>query len=278
MKLEKKNRLLDNIEYLLKKRGIKKSDLETKAGYSVGYLSRFRNDDPNSLPSIGFLDAAATELSVDLPTLLDCDLKKESSSNSYLRELLEKLIKDTKSKKIHWTTQHSDDKLKSLRRSKSNPYFYEKTVRIPQREDLGFNEDGYHEYGDEWDEEIDKLGFRPLTDPETERWTIDCTDSFVEGFFSIAKLAANAYLVLLDACEYEDYQSLDEEPFSHKQLWLLGDENDLLFDEYENGTFYFDQIKKLDSAISSASIEISESNKSVLDNYLKGATDEDSHK
>lgn len=100
-----KSILFDNIAYLLKENDMKVGELETKAGVSVGYISRTKEG--NAKPGIDFIMKAANILKVSLDTLLTVDLRELTPTEKYLITFIVKLIKDTNDDKLDWNVEKS---------------------------------------------------------------------------------------------------------------------------------------------------------------------------
>lgn len=100
-----KNILFDNIAYLLKENDMKVGELETKAGVSIGYISRTKEG--NAKPGIDFIMKAANILNVSLDNLLTVDLKALTPTEKYLITFLEKLIRDTGDDKLYWNAENA---------------------------------------------------------------------------------------------------------------------------------------------------------------------------
>ncbi len=96
--LERINR---NITFLLAEKKLKKSDLEVNAGFSPGYLSRFKIGS-GSLPSVQFMISASTQLNVSIDRLIKSDITKVKPSMKQPTAVLEKLISDTETGKVNW--------------------------------------------------------------------------------------------------------------------------------------------------------------------------------
>lgn len=98
-----KERLLNNIDYLLKMKNVKISELETYMGVSVGYLSRLKNsDNPESCPSIDSLSKIAEKLDSSIISLLFCNYAELTETELYLITKIEKIIDKTKDGLIKW--------------------------------------------------------------------------------------------------------------------------------------------------------------------------------
>lgn len=96
-------RITKNILFLTARKGIKKSDLETKAGVTPGYLSRFKPDS-SSLPSSTFLIEAARVLEVTVDDLIYQDFSQEAPDLIQPLKVVTKLLNETSKGKLKWTS------------------------------------------------------------------------------------------------------------------------------------------------------------------------------
>ena len=98
-----KNRLVNNIEYLLKRRNVKVGDLENQCGVSTGYISRLKNNDNNDTsPSAEVLLRLSIVLNVSLTSLLYSDYEKMTETELFLQSFLADMINKTESNKVLW--------------------------------------------------------------------------------------------------------------------------------------------------------------------------------
>lgn len=98
-----KNRLVSNIEYLLKKRNIKVGDLESKCGVSTGYISRLKNNESNDVsPSAEVLLKLSMNLNVSLTSLLCSDYEAMTETELFLQMFLVDMISKTEKNQILW--------------------------------------------------------------------------------------------------------------------------------------------------------------------------------
>lgn len=276
MKLEQKNNLFSNINLLLKKKGIKKSDLETKAGFSTGYLSRFKNDDPDNLPSVAFLVSAADQLGVDMQTLLDTDLSHENYEEKFSIILLNKLIKDTKDRTIRWNSNNSEKKLSKLTKENPDSYFYPKTIEVSWLDIRDeFDEDNIRYPGEkEYEVSVECLGFTPADEHYVD-FLEDYSEPFVEGIYSTAKISGDTLVALVPIGHYYSEDPNTNKPTVFRKLFILGEENDLLVDEEYASQKEIRLLNSLENAIEGSSCYISKKNRAILDSYLDGEKDHD---
>ena len=94
-------RITSNILFLASQKGIKKSDLETKAGVTPGYLSRFKPGN-SSLPSSSFLIEVARELGVTIDDLVYHDFSQDDPELLQPIKVVTKLLNETKKGSLKW--------------------------------------------------------------------------------------------------------------------------------------------------------------------------------
>ena len=98
-----KNRLISNVEYLLKKRNVKVGDLENQCGVSTGYISRLKNNDSNDVsPSAEVLLRMSLILNVSLTSLLCSDYESMTETELFLQMFLVDMIKKTETDQVFW--------------------------------------------------------------------------------------------------------------------------------------------------------------------------------
>lgn len=131
----------DNIEILLKERGIGIGVLESKAGVSIGYTARNKRDE-RSKPGIDFIMMAAEMLGVGIDALLKVDYLELSPTERYLFDFINKLKEETLHDKLIWNIE-SADILNSLEEDMDgnvdHPLFGTRSIQVE-----GFS--GYPEY------------------------------------------------------------------------------------------------------------------------------------
>ncbi len=97
---------INNLFYLVKKRGIPIDELESACGAVSGYISQLKEDD-NLTPDIAFLARAAEKLETSVDTLIGTDLSLLTATEEYLLAFLEKIIVQTQRGGLHWEEDHS---------------------------------------------------------------------------------------------------------------------------------------------------------------------------
>lgn len=101
-----KDLLLSNVKFLACKDGDKIGEVEKAAGVSQGYLSRVAKmgENPN-MPLMDLLLWASDKYKVSVDSLLNINLQNMTPNEHYLRRLFEKLIGDTISGALDWTSE-----------------------------------------------------------------------------------------------------------------------------------------------------------------------------
>lgn len=135
---------LGNIYYLAKENGVKIGELEAVCNVSTGYISRLRQEENATQPSIEFIVAAAKRLGVSVDALIYFDYTAATETEKYLQSFLEKVIHDTQEDRIIWQEEsvayldkiETDDEGESL-----NPLFENR--RTKDSWEIFFNS-GYH--------------------------------------------------------------------------------------------------------------------------------------
>lgn len=93
---------ISNVYYLTKEQGKKLGDVETTAGVSAGYFSRLNKEESTANPSIEVLASVADQLGVTVDALISRDYSAMSSSERYVSNFLDKLIKKSNSGESIW--------------------------------------------------------------------------------------------------------------------------------------------------------------------------------
>ena len=109
--------IVNNINFLLKKKGNKIGELEANCGVSAGYLSKLSKD-PSMKPSIEFLINVSDYYKVSIDFLVSTDISAISPSEAYLYGFLNKLLSDTFQNKLYWQIETAND-LNSLTADKN---------------------------------------------------------------------------------------------------------------------------------------------------------------
>ena len=96
------SRLQKNISYLVKKNGLKMSELEDFLELSPGYISRTLNDNTNKRMSIDLAWKIAWLLNSDLNTMMTEDLQNQRGNTVLTLRFLDKLTDMTRNAEIEW--------------------------------------------------------------------------------------------------------------------------------------------------------------------------------
>ncbi len=139
MKYSKKI-LLSNIEYLLKKNDMKIGELENFANVSIGYFSRLKNNDNDSIcPSIDTLSLIAEKLNVSINSLLFIDISKLTETENYIINFIENLTLKTEKNELDWAKESIKDFYNIGRfNKKSNPLIKKETNSFGE-DDIRYN-------------------------------------------------------------------------------------------------------------------------------------------
>ena len=106
-----RNRLLNNINNLIAKKKLKKNEVETNSGVSVGYLSRLAKPDNDSMPSVDFVWRVARELGVTMDALIDYDFTNHNEEQLLITNFIQELSRKTDEYELDWNRAINDDSL-----------------------------------------------------------------------------------------------------------------------------------------------------------------------
>lgn len=118
-----KMRCIANIYMLAKQKNIKIGTLESKAGVSIGYLSRLNKADNTASPSIECLTTMAAELEISLDVLINAELAKLTSTEEYILNFLKRLLNDTETDKIIWLRETQQELEQLAAETDDHPLF-----------------------------------------------------------------------------------------------------------------------------------------------------------
>lgn len=129
------NLLFMNIGTLIKKTGIKIGDVEKGLGVSAGYFSRVAKKQYKANISIDFLNRVSRFFDVSIDALLNANFEKFTAQETYLLNLVCKLIKLTESGEIYWKgifteITNSKEFYKDSEVLKNNPLFKQDYIDI----------------------------------------------------------------------------------------------------------------------------------------------------
>lgn len=99
--------LSSNLDYLLKKYGLRISDLEELLGVSAGYVSRTVNPDSKKRLSVDIVWKISEIFQVNVDDLLNIDFQVPTQSLSDVIDFFKKLKQETDEAIIHWSNRGS---------------------------------------------------------------------------------------------------------------------------------------------------------------------------
>lgn len=102
-----KEKLIENIYSIAKKKNIKIGDLEENAQVSKGYLSRVNKGAVVANPPVDVLASIAEQLGVSVDFLLNYDPEKVTDSENYIIKFLDKLSQMTNKSELDWILETS---------------------------------------------------------------------------------------------------------------------------------------------------------------------------
>ena len=108
-----KNRLMYNINCLIRDKGIKVGTFENEIGVSTGYLSRISKADNESVPGIDLIYKIAQKLEVSVDSLITGDFDKANDNVLYITKFISALTQDTDSQDIEWEKFKAIDEVSS---------------------------------------------------------------------------------------------------------------------------------------------------------------------
>lgn len=146
------DKMYNNIAALVKRRGIKMGEFESSIGVSAGYVSRLKNN--NSSPTVDFVIKISDYLEVSIDALLNYDMNSSTNNLDYLSDFVNRLIKDTDSRKLVWKRCDPID-IKTngasfFGRLFQRPIIGQRERDVSDYENFDFNFDPYI-YGDEYE-------------------------------------------------------------------------------------------------------------------------------
>ena len=97
-----RQRLADNITFLMKEQKRKVGDVENAVGISTGYLSKMLKKDTEAAPSTDIIWKLAKVLGVSTDLLIEGDFSKATDNLRYLSNFLKKLTARTDSNELEW--------------------------------------------------------------------------------------------------------------------------------------------------------------------------------
>lgn len=103
-----RSRLLNNINILIAIKKLKKNEVETNSGVSVGYLSRLAKPDNDTVPSVDFVWRVARELGVTMDALIDYDFTKLNEEQLLITNFINELARKTDKRELDWNIAIND--------------------------------------------------------------------------------------------------------------------------------------------------------------------------
>ena len=89
-----------NLEYFMKEKNVKASEMEAAANIRAGYISRLKNS--LSFPSVDILISFSNSLKVTIDSLLYGNYLTSSKDEQYIASFLNKLLDDTNKESVSW--------------------------------------------------------------------------------------------------------------------------------------------------------------------------------
>lgn len=93
---------LDNLDFYMRRKSIKVSELEGKTHVSKGYISRLKKLGNKTVPGIEFILTVSSIFETTVETLCTINCSRLSSDEWFYVDLINKLISKTKNKEIIW--------------------------------------------------------------------------------------------------------------------------------------------------------------------------------
>lgn len=106
-----KMKLMNNINALIKDRGLKIGELESELKVSTGYLSRMSKPENETIPSVDFIWKLADKLQVSVDFLIDGDYTTATNNLEFMANFIHSLIKETDEMNMDWQRFSNPDKL-----------------------------------------------------------------------------------------------------------------------------------------------------------------------
>ena len=106
-----KEKLMKNINFLIKRKNMKIGELEAELGVSTGYLSRISKHDNDSIPNIDLIWKVAQKLEVSIDSLVGGEFESSNDNLLFIVNFLHSLIEDTDQHECEWEKFSTYDKL-----------------------------------------------------------------------------------------------------------------------------------------------------------------------
>lgn len=115
-----KSLLINNINFLMKRKGLKIGDVEKQLGVSAGYFSRICKEGNTTLPGIDFLYKLGNIIDAPLDALITVDYSALTPDENRILEFINVLLNKTTSNIYLWKKQ-SDKEIESKVSNNSHP-------------------------------------------------------------------------------------------------------------------------------------------------------------
>lgn len=115
-----KSLLINNINFLMKRKGLKIGDVEKQIGVSAGYFSRICKEGNTTLPGIDFLYKLGNIIDAPLDALITVDYCALTPDENRILEFINVLLNKTNSNIYLWKKQ-SDKEIFSKAQNNSHP-------------------------------------------------------------------------------------------------------------------------------------------------------------
>ena len=97
-----RQRMMENVNELIKEKGLKVGEVESAIGVSTGYISRLTKKETDTAPSADIVWKLAKYLGVSTDMLIEGDFSKATHNLQYMRNFVLKLKAMTDSNKLEW--------------------------------------------------------------------------------------------------------------------------------------------------------------------------------
>ncbi len=107
-----RTRLMRNISFLIKEKGIQVGKLENAVGISAGYLSKITKAENESMPGIDLIYKLAQQFEVSVEALVSGDFNKSNDNLLFIVNFIHSLEEDTNRHEFEWGAFASYDELR----------------------------------------------------------------------------------------------------------------------------------------------------------------------
>lgn len=97
-----KNKLMNNINTLIKENNLRIGEVEADVGISKGYLSRMSKEDNDTIPTVDLIWKLAQKLGTSVDMLVGGDFSKANDNLFFVMKFIYKLKKDTDLHNVEW--------------------------------------------------------------------------------------------------------------------------------------------------------------------------------